>query len=202
MFNKISEFEKDLSNFTNSPFVITTDCCTHAIELCMILDNVKSCKFTAFTYLSVLQTMHKLKIDYELIEESWIGEYQFYNTRIWDSARKLEPNMYRKGQLQCLSFGYTKPLDIGRGGAILLDSKEDYEILRRMRYDGRDLSISPWAEQVEFYLGYHYKLNPEECVKGIERLVEYNNNKNYISKQVIYPDCRKITINENFNMWR
>lgn len=202
MFNKILEFEHRLSDFTNSPFVITTDCCTHAIELCMILDNVKSCKFTAFTYLSVLQTMHKLKIEYELIQESWIGEYQFYNTRIWDSARKLEPNMYRKGQLQCLSFGYTKPLDIGRGGAILLDSKEDYEILQRMRYDGRDLSISPWVEQVEFYLGYHYKLNPEECVKGIERLIEYKNNKNYISKQVSYPDCRKITINENFNMRR
>lgn len=202
MLNKIKEFENDLSNFTGAPYVVTTDCCTHAIELCMILDNVKSCKFTAFTYLSILQTMHKLKIEYELIEEKWIGEYQFYGTRIWDSARRLEPNMYRKGQIQCLSFGYTKPVNIGRGGAILLDSKDDYEILRKMRYDGRDLDISPWIDQIEFNLGFHYKLNPEECILGIEKLEEYKTQGFYTTKFVEYPDCRKVKINENTSMRR
>jgi dTDP-4-amino-4,6-dideoxygalactose transaminase len=194
MFDKIKELEKEISKFTEAPFVVTTDCCTHAIELCMILDDVKSCSFSAFTYLSVLQTMHKLKINYSLLDEKWTGEYRFYNTRIWDSARRLEPNMYRKGQLQCLSFGYTKPVDIGRGGAILLDSKEDYDTLRKMRYDGRDLDIAPWIEQIEFSVGYHYKLNPEECVKGIERLKEYKNKNNYTPKFVEYPDCRQVKI--------
>lgn len=194
MFDRIKEFETQLSKFTGAPFVVTTDCCTHAIELCMILDEVKECSFSAYTYLSVLQTMHKLKIKYNLLEESWTGEYRFYNTRIWDSARRLEPNMYRKGQLQCLSFGYTKPVDIGRGGAILLDSKEDYDTLRKMRYDGRDLDISPWIEQIEFSIGYHYKLNPEECIKGIEKLKEYKTTGNYNPKFVEYPDCRRVII--------
>jgi dTDP-4-amino-4,6-dideoxygalactose transaminase len=194
MFDKIKEFEEKLSEFTGAPFVVTTDCCTHAIELCMILDDVKSCSFSAFTYLSVLQTMHKLKIQYSLTDEKWTGEYLFHNTRIWDSARRLELNMYRKGQLQCLSFGYTKPVDIGRGGAILLDSKEDYDTLRKMRYDGRDLDISPWIEQIEFSIGYHYKLNPEECIKGIERLREYKTTGNYNPKFVEYPDCRRVKI--------
>jgi dTDP-4-amino-4,6-dideoxygalactose transaminase len=202
MFEKIKIFEEKISEFTHAPYVVTTDCCTHAIELCMILDNVNSCKFTAFTYLSVLQTMHKLKINYELSDEKWVGEYQFHNTRIWDSARRLEPNMYQKGQLQCLSFGYRKPVNIGRGGAILLDSKEDYDILRKMRYDGRDLDIFPWIEQLEFNLGFHYKLNPEECIKGIEKLDEYKLNGVYSSKFVEYPDCRKIKINENISMRR
>lgn len=194
MFDRIKEFETQLSKFTGAPFVVTTDCCTHAIELCMILDEVKECSFSAYTYLSVLQTMHKLKIKYNLLEEPWTGEYQFYNTRIWDSARRLEPNMYRKGQLQCLSFGYTKPVDIGRGGAILLDSKEDYNALRKMRYDGRDLDISPWIEQIEFSIGYHYKLNPEECIKGIEKLKEYKDTGKYDPKFVEYPDCRRVKI--------
>lgn len=194
MFDLIKSFETDLSDFTGAPYVVTTDCCTHAIELCMILDQIKKCSFSAFTYLSVLQTMHKLKIQYSLTDKKWIGEYQFYNTRIWDSARRLEPNMYRKGQLQCLSFGYTKPLDIGRGGAILLDSKEDYDTLRKMRYDGRDLDITPWIDQIEFGPGYHYKLNPEECAKGIEKLKKYKNIENYNSKFVEYPDCRLIKI--------
>lgn len=192
MFNKIKEFEEQLSIFTGAPYVVTTDCCTHAIELCMMLDGVNTCSFTAFTYLSVPQTMRKLNIDFSFIDESWVGEYQFHGTRIWDSARRLEPNMYRPRQLQCLSFGYTKPLDIGRGGAILLDNKEDYITLSKMRYDGRDLDISPWEDQIEFAMGYHYKLNPEECIRGITTLETYIESNNYAPKKVFYPDCRKL----------
>lgn len=194
MFTKIKDFETQLAKFTKAPYVITTDCCTHAIELCMILDNIKSCQFSAYTYLSVLQTMHKLGIDYDLLDESWTGEYKFHNTRIWDSARRLEPGMFRKGQLQCLSFGYSKPVDIGRGGAILTDSFEDYTILSNLRYDGRNLEITPWSDQKEFSIGYHYKLNPEECVRGSKALKKYIKNKDYIPKNTKYPDCRKIYI--------
>lgn len=194
MFEKILEFELQIGEFTGAPYVVTTDCCTHAIELCMILDEIKNCKFSAYTYISVLQTMRKLNINFDLIDEVWVGEYQFHNTRIWDSARRMEPNMFRKNQLQCLSFGYTKPVDIGRGGAILLDSKEDYDTLRRMRYDGRDLNISPWVDQIEFQLGYHYKLNPEECVRGIDSLKSYKNKKDFKPKNIVYPDCRKVKI--------
>jgi dTDP-4-amino-4,6-dideoxygalactose transaminase len=196
MFDKILEFENALAEFTGAPYVITTDCCTHAIELCLRYKKVKNTKFTSFTYLSVLMTMHKLKISYDLIPEKWVGEYRFYGTDIWDSARRLEPNMYKPSMMQCLSFGFSKPLDIGRGGAILLDNYQDYTILSMMRYDGRDLSVSPWKDQKEFSLGFHYKLNPEECIKGIEKLKEYKSQKDFISKYVEYPDCREIKIND------
>lgn len=196
MFEKILEFEKALTEFTGAPYAITTDCCTHAIELCLRYKKVKRTGFTAFTYLSVPMTMTKLKIEYNLVPEKWAGEYRFYGTDIWDSARRLEPNMYRPGMMQCLSFGHTKPLDIGRGGAILLDNYEDYKKISMLRYDGRDLSISPWKDQKEFNLGFHYKLNPEECVKGIEQLEEYKKNKNFEIKFVEYPDCREIKIND------
>lgn len=194
MFKYIYEFESCLADFTNAPYVVTTDCCTHAIELCMILDNIKKCSFTCFTYISVLMLMHKLNINFDLKPIEWSGEYRFKGTRIWDSARRLEPGMYRKGSLQCLSFGYSKPLDIGRGGAILTDSKIDYEMLKKMRYDGRDLEISPWIQQECFNLGYHYKLNPEECKKGIKQLKKYRKRKNFSPEKIDYPDCRKIKI--------
>jgi hypothetical protein len=135
--------------------------------------------------------MYKLKIEYELIPETWIGEYRFYGTDIWDSARRLQKNMYRKNMLQCLSFGHTKPLDNGRGGAILLDDKSAYDEIIKMRYDGRDLNISPWIEQVNFKLGFHYKMNPEECIRALEKLKLY---KESIPVEVEYPDCRKIKI--------
>jgi dTDP-4-amino-4,6-dideoxygalactose transaminase len=194
MFDKIFEFEKELSDFTGAPYVVTTDCCTHAIELCLRYRKVKRTGFTAFTYLSVPMTLHKLGIEYNLVPEKWAGEYRFYGTDIWDSARRLEPNMYREGMMQCLSFGHTKPLEIGRGGAILLDNYEDYKKLSMLRYDGRDLSISPWVNQKSFSLGFHYKLNPEECVIGIKKLQEYKNKKDFDIKFVEYPDCREIEI--------
>ena len=98
--------------------------------------------------------------------------------------------MYKSGQLQCLSFGYNKPLQLGRGGAILLDDKDRYEKLKRMCYDGRDLSITPWQEQQEFELGYHYKPTPEEAELGLKLLGSHDS----LPKYHEYPDLRKLTI--------
>lgn len=192
-FDKISEFEQKLAKFTGAPYAVMTDCCTHAIELCLRFDKVKTCKFTAFTYLSILMTMHKLDIKYKLLDKTWIGEYQFIGTRIWDSARRLEQNMYKSGSLTCLSFGNNKPLNIGRGGAILLDDVEEYDILSQMRYDGRNLIIEPWQNQKVFKLGYHYRPTIEEAEKGLELLTKYNTATN-VPIVNTYPDLRKITI--------
>ena len=104
MFEKIKKFEEELAEFTGAPYAVMTDCCTHAIELCLRYDRVKEVVMTPYTYLSIPMTMHKLGIKYYYKEEAWAGEYQFHGTRIWDSARKLEKNMYRSGQIQCLSF--------------------------------------------------------------------------------------------------
>jgi dTDP-4-amino-4,6-dideoxygalactose transaminase len=196
MFDKILEFEKSLADFVGAPYAISTDCCTHAIELCLRYEKIKYCEFTAFTYLSIPMTMHKLGIDYRMTNNRWVGEYSFEKTRIWDSARRLEPNMYRTGQMQCLSFGHSKPLDNGRGGAILLDDKTAYDAIIQMRYDGRNLNISPWSEQSEFKIGYHYKLNPEECISALEKLHRYKEKGLFNPVYAEYPDCRRIKIVE------
>lgn len=198
-FDKIKQFEDALAEYTGAPYVVMTDCCTHAIEMCLRyeLKNKKDkvVSFTAHTYLSVPMTFHKLGISYDFIDEQWVGEYQFLNTKIWDSARRFEPNMYRPGMMQCLSFGHTKPLHIGRGGAILLDDKAAYEALILMRYDGRDLNIRPWESQQTFKVGYHYKPTPEEAVQGLallEGLKEIPVKPEFYE----YPDLRTITITD------
>ena len=195
MFDKILKFEQELAEFTGAPYAIMTDCCTHAIELCLRYDRVREVVMTPYTYLSIPMTMHKLGIKYYYREEEWTGEYQFHGTRIWDSARRLESNMYRAGQMQCLSFGHTKPLHIGRGGAILLDNEQSYQRLIRMRYDGRDLNISPWVEQKEFEIGYHYKPTPEEAVQGLA-LLQGLREFCLPPQAVAYPDLRTITIKD------
>ena len=196
MFEKIIEFETALAQFTGAPYAIMTDCCTHAIELCMRYDRVEFCAFTPFTYLSIPMLMHKLgiKYTYEVGDpEQWVGEYRFRKTRIWDSARRLESNMYRPGMMQCLSFGHDKPLPVGRGGAILLDDEVAYQELLCMRYDGRDLTTSPWVSQQTFKIGYHYRPTIEEAEQGSELLKHYNSQP---PREVEYPDCRQIRIIE------
>jgi len=193
MFERILTFEQELAEYTGAPYAVMTDCCTHAIELCLRYRRVQRVQFTAFTYVSVVMTMHKLGIDYELVPERWCGEYRFYGTDIWDSARRLEPGMYREGQMQCLSFGWGKPMSVGRGGAILLDNAEDYQALSRMRYDGRDLSVSPWINQQTFTVGYHYRPTPEEADQALEKLQWLRANP-AVPHYHAYPDCRSIVI--------
>lgn len=225
-FDTILKFEQALAEYTGAPYAITTDCCTHAIELCLRYHKSNYVSFTAYTYLSLPMTMHKLGIQYNLKDEpDWVGKYciiastsappgtpprtmsarrgagQFemmatfgivpqVTRRIYDCARLLAPNMYEYDTMQCLSFGYDKPLSIGRGGAILLDSKEAYETIIRQRYDGRDLTISPWENQKVFDVGYHYRMTPEEALIGLLKL----NSVDPVPVKKSYPDLRNIII--------
>ena len=189
-FEKITEFESALAKFTGAPYAVMTDCCTHAIEMCLRFDRVKRCSIPAHTYLSVPMTLHKLDIAFDYTDIDWLGEYQLTGTRVWDSARLLKQNMYRPGMLQCLSFGYGKPLAIGRGGAILTDDVEVYDILKRQCYDGRDLTISPWENQKIFRIGFHYRPTIEEAVRALELLPNIDQEPK--SKQ--YPNLLEIII--------
>lgn len=188
-YDILFEFEKKLAEYTGAPYTVVTDCCTHAIELCMLYDGVLHTRFTSRTYLSVPMTLFRMGIDFEMFDGDWEGEYQFLETRIWDSARMLMPNMYRTGQMQCLSFGNTKPLHLGRCGAILLDDKGAYEAISAMRSDGRNLlEESKWAEQKSYYCGYHYCPTLEICELGIEKLKTVTPQ----CQKAQYPDCRDI----------
>ena len=189
-FQTLFNFESALAEYTGAPYVVVTDGCTHALELCFRLDEITYTEFTAYTYLSIPQLMHQLSVRYELKDQQWTGEYQFGYTNIWDSARRLEKDMYRQGHKQCLSFGYSKPLELGKGGAILLDNENDYHRLSCMRSDGRDLRINPWQDQQVFEQGYHYCPTLELCEKGLELLPTIEPK----SQPGVYPDCRKISI--------
>jgi len=189
-FDSLFKFEQELAEYTGAPFVVATDGCTHAIELCLRYDQPKFLAFSAFTYLSIPMLMHQLQINYVLTSEAWTGEYQFHGTRIWDSARRLEPGMYRPRQMQCLSFGYSKPLQLGKVGAILLDDEDAYRTLSAWRADGRDLHIQPWQDQGAFGVGWHYCPTLDDCERGSQLLRKTTP----ANQKVFYPDCRNIQI--------
>jgi len=81
-FEKIAEFESALAKFTGAPYAVMTDCCTHAIELCLRFDRVKRCSIPARTYLSVPMTLCKLDIEYDYQDHDWLGEYHITGTRV------------------------------------------------------------------------------------------------------------------------
>jgi len=191
-YDTITKFEQALAKFTGAPYVVATDCCTHAIELCFRLLNIKECSLPAHTYLSVPQTLRMLGVNYDLNFHMWLGEYQFKETPVWDSARMLRPEMYHAGQYQCLSFGPGKPLDNTRGGAILLDNAEHHRKLKQMSTDGRDLSIARWEEQETFEQGYHYMMRIEEAESAMTKLQAYQERGQFAPEYRSYPDCREL----------
>ena len=196
-YSILQDFENLISEYTGAPYVVLTDSCTHAIELCLRFQKWKNpINLPRHTYISVPMVVHKLGLDvYYDPEITWEYEYRLAPTNIWDSARAFDEQMYVRGRMQCLSFGHTKRLEIGHGGAILLDRGYDCEVLKAMAYDGRHLFISPWENQKTWHLGFHYNMRLEDAARGIELLSRPDEMPNMKSQIVTYPDVSKISIN-------
>ena len=189
-FQTLLDFEQALGRFTGAPYVVAVDCCTYAIEACMLYRRVEQTTVPAHTYLSVIHVLTRLRIEYELVDQPWRGEYQFGNTRIWDSAQRLEPGMYRSGQMQCLSFGFDKPLSLEHGGAILLDDPDAAKKLACYTRDGRDLTVAPWQKSKVFALSQHHCMRLATAAAGLKKLASFTGAIG--NKQ--YPDLREIQV--------
>ena len=165
----ITLFEQRLSEYTGAPYVVLTDSCTHAIDLCLkfhkpfVPDTI--C-LPNNTYISVAQTLthNNIKIKYQDVK--WKEQYRLAPLKIFDYAVGFKQNMYISGSIQCLSFQQKKALNIGRGGAILTDDKCLYDWAKRTAWDGRDSSI-PVKDDKNIIDGYHYYMSPEDAAKGI-----------------------------------
>ena len=187
MFNYINEFESTISSFFNSKYAVTTDCCTHAIELCLRLQDIKSTKCPTRTYVSVPMTLDKLGINWEWDSTPWEKYYFLKDTNIIDAAVLWERNSYIPGTMMCVSFQFKKHLNLGRGGIILLDDEDSYRRLIQMSYDGRDRNV-PWAEQNIKTIGYHYYMTPETAELGIKKFNEVKDLPPKIWTDLDYPD--------------
>jgi len=190
----VEDFEKLIADFYGAPYAIAVDCCTHAIELCLRLTKIEHTIYCpAHTYLSVPMTFEKLGLNWEFIDNEWHGYYYIGNTNIVDAAVFWQKNGYIADTKMCLSFQYKKHLNLGRGGMILLDNYDEYVILKKMRYDGREDGI-PWAEQDIDTKGYHYYMTPETARNGIFKFSEILFNKPRQWSWQDYPDISKMKV--------
>ena len=137
----ITLFENRLSEFTGAPFVILTDRCTNAIFLALRyfkfkyrlrLSNFKEITIPNRTYLSVPKAIIQagFKVKFKCVE--WSEKYQLEGSPVYDCAVGFKKNMFRTGEIQCLSFGQKKALKINKGGAILTDDEKMYTFLKKL----------------------------------------------------------------------
>ena len=166
---QVQKFEKAIAEFYNAPYAVATDCCTHAIELCLRLHEPVYVKCPKHTYLSIPMTFNKLKTQWSFNDEKWEDYYFITNTNIIDAAVYWKEQGYIRNTLMCLSFQYKKHLNLGRGGMILTDNKETALQLKKMSYDGRLPNI-PWMEQDVDSMGYHYYMTPETAQLGLDKI--------------------------------
>ena len=190
---QVKQFEERIAEFYGSKYAIATDCCTHAIELCLRYTNPKWLTVPAHTYLSVPMTLDKLGHKYSMTNDMWENYYYIGNTQIIDGAVYWKKNSYENHTFLCLSFQFKKHLSLGRGGMILTNDEQAAKDLKKMSYDGR-LPDVPWAEQNVDMLGYHYYMTPETAQLGLDKLQTAIDNDPRQWSYKDYPDLRNMKV--------
>ena len=183
-FDIVEKFENKIAEYFGSPYAVATDCCTHALELCLRYKNTKHFTVPKKTYISVPFLARKIGATFEWKDEDWQDYYELGNTKILDAAVLWGYNRYKENTMMCLSFQFRKHLNLGRGGMILLDDEQAAKELKKMSYDGRHPNI-PWREQNISTMGYHYYMTPETAKMGLQKL-----------PQAIATDPAKWTVND------
>jgi len=192
-FNIVKEFENKIANYYGAPYSIAVDSCTHAIELCLRLEQPNTVSFPTHTYVGVPMLGEKLNLNWNWEKDNWIDYHNLKGTSIIDAAVYWHENSYIPGSLMCLSFQFKKHLNIGRGGMILTDNLKSYNKLMLMSHDGRRRD-EPWSEQNVKTIGYHYYMIPELAEKGLKKLNQAINTPPRQGSYADYPDLRNMDV--------
>lgn len=176
-YKVVEDFERALSEYTGAPYVVTTNSCTNALQICLdfyacifsgVMKKEVTIRLPKYTYCSVPMACINAGFKVQFDDRQWRGTYQLNPLQIWDSARRFTKGMWKPGQMQCVSFHWNKILGIQQGGAVLLGNKDIALRLRRQRFDGRTAGIAPKDD--EFIIGRHCYMSPEIAAEGLIRL--------------------------------
>lgn len=189
----VQQFEHRIADFYNSKYAVATDCCTHAIELCLRYTQANNVTCPKQTYVSVPMTFKKLNLRWNFIDYAWTSYYTIGNTNIIDAAVFWKKSGYIPGTFMCLSFQYKKHLNLFRGGMILTDDHQASVELKKMSYDGR-LPDIPWAEQNIESMGYHYYMTPETASVGLAKFTDTAELESKTITYTNYPDLSKMKV--------
>jgi dTDP-4-amino-4,6-dideoxygalactose transaminase len=201
IYDITAEFERRLCEYTGAPYAVAVDNQSNALFLALMREGVdgRIICIPSHTYPSVpCEIIHAGGIvEFDYSSKVLRGEYRLKETSVWDSALRFTSGMYREGQTQCLSFtGPYKHLKLGKAGAILTDSKQDYLWYKRARFSGRN-ECSYHEDNLDM-LGWNFYLLPEIAARGVRDMNQFYNldgsPKHMEDIELPYPDLSKFPI--------
>jgi dTDP-4-amino-4,6-dideoxygalactose transaminase len=196
-FKPLFEFEKNIAEYFNAPYAVATDCCTHALEMCLALSNHKLIICPKQTYISVPFMLERSFPDYMFSDLEW-NDYYYLTPDVIDAATYWKKDGYIKNTKMCLSFHIKKHLNIGKGGMVLLDNQKEYHRLQKMRYDGRSIYENIMYDKEDIKeMGYHYYMTPETAKQGLEIFEKVKDIKPKKVNFLSYSDVTKFTYFQN-----
>ena len=146
----VAYFEDQLADYTGAPYAIAMKRCCIALKGCceylrdsgfkneyLRTTEYPHIHIPSRTYEFVPQTLVRSNFLVKCFDVNWSGGYELWPYPVWDYARRFRPNMYVKGQYQCLSFHRSKILGHTEGGAVLTDNQDARDWLIQWRDDGR-----------------------------------------------------------------
>ena len=194
-------FEARLCDYTGAPYAVVVDNCSNALFLALKWSKIEgqTIEIPRHTYPAVAcEIIHAGgKVAYSTYhaqpEGVLTGCYFLDPTYVVDCALDFTADMYRDRQLQCLSFtGPHKHLKLGKGGAILTDSKEAYEWFKRARFSGRR-ECSYLEDEIDM-LGWNFYMMPEIAARGLQLMDQFYGPEGKKHNEPIslrYPDLSK-----------
>ena len=200
------EFEKRLSDYTESPYVVTVDNMSNSLFLSLYYENHIQKNINDIitipsrTYPSVpCEIIHAgLKVKFEEVEGTTLkGAYNLKGSNVWDSALRFTSDMYIPNTHMCISFtGPYKHFKLSKGGAILTDNRDAYLWFKRARYSGRrEMS---YHEDYFDMLGWNFYMMPELAARGLLLMNQFYNfngtKKQNEDLELPYPDLSKFEV--------
>ena len=79
-FHAVEHFEDTIAKFYGAKYGIATDCCTHAIELCLRYEGYDKITLPEHTYISIPMTCEKLGLDWRFDNIEWYDQYHLGGT--------------------------------------------------------------------------------------------------------------------------
>ncbi len=171
-FDIVKGFEQQLADYCGSKYAVAVDSCSSALLLSCVYHKVNVVTLPKRTYVSVPNAVVLAGGQIKFEDIDWKGAYRLDPYPIIDSARRFYKGMYKEFGTDhvCISFHGKKHLNIGRGGAILLDDLEAVEWYKRARFDGRKEGV-PVAEDIITVIGYHCYMHPEMAAAGMNKML-------------------------------
>jgi dTDP-4-amino-4,6-dideoxygalactose transaminase len=172
-FKVVRDFEDALCEYTGAKYAVTVTSCTMALFLVLgwfrAISSRRFVEIPKHTYVGVAQSILSAGFKIEFNDDDWRGQYMLRPFPIWDCARRFTFDMYVPDCYQCVSFHPTKILGLSTyGGAILHNHDGANQILRSMRFDGRQEGVPPKDDS--FVRGWHCYMSPVTAAEGLMRL--------------------------------